>query len=392
MAARPPEPEHPPQPGPTLPPTSFSSAIVVHQSPPSKLPIDFSPPLIAMVVVAAAAFLFITYSRLISRHLFPPFLRFIRRHRRRRILFPPSDIGSPPPPYESSDGFYVYSPYGLDESVIKNIPLTIYKFPTKLGFIEVNGFNDCAVCLLDFEEGECIRTLPLCCHAFHVDCIDMWLRSHATCPLCRAGVYLPPPESPLLSPVMTARIRPSFDEGILLESMFLEPLPEVDVEQNSGEIQEVFSPERRIIQSEDQRCNRRELDFLLKRSYSFGFERSFPSERLVMEPATTPYHHRQRRNFFWTKRPSSTPFSSIAKSRVFSFRRTMKSPALFRRRGFFPLSESSASLRYASTDEPSRRIKSMASPLFGRAAMFSSSRMRSGDPEALISPERFNRR
>lgn len=387
--ATPPQQEHHSILGPTQPPSSYSTSLLINQSPPSKLPIDFSPPLIAMVVVAAAAFLFITYSRLISRHIFPPFLRFFRRHRRRRRFFPPSDIGSPPHPYESSDGFYVYSPYGLDESVIKNIPLTIYKFPTKLGFIEVDGFNDCAVCLLEFEEGESMRTLPLCCHSFHVDCIDMWLRSHATCPLCRAGVYLSPTiQSPMMSPLMAARIRPSFDEGILLESMFLEPLPECDdVDQNSGEIQEIYSPE---IQSEDHRSNRRELDFLLKRSYSFGFERSFPSERLVLEPATTPYHHRQRRSFFWSKRQSSTPF----KSRVFSFRRNIKSPAFFRRRGFFPVSESSASLRYGYTDESSRRMKelSLQSPLFGRPSMFSSSRMRSGDPEALISPERYNRR
>ncbi|CAO2815114.1 unnamed protein product [Amaranthus hypochondriacus] len=394
MAAKPPELHHLPQSGlgPTLAPTSYSTSLYIHQSPPSKSPIDFSPPLIAMVVVAAAAFLFITYSRFISRYLFPPFLHFIRRHRRRRRFFPPLELGSPPP-YESSDGFYVYSPYGLDESVIKNIPLTVYKFPTKLGFIEVDGFNDCAVCLLEFEEGESIRTLPHCCHSFHVDCIDMWLRSHATCPLCRAGVYLPPPLDSPLSPIMASRIRPSFDEGILLESMFLEPLPEVE---NPCEIQEIFSPENCVIQSEDHRCNRRESDFLLKRSYSFGFERSIPSERLVMEPATTPYHHRQRRSFFWTKRPSSTPFRSIAKSRVFSFRRTIKSPAFFRRRSFFPMSESSASLRYASHGESSRRMKPLpfASPLFGRPGngMFSSSRMRLGDPEALISPERYNNR
>ncbi|KAL2927527.1 RING-H2 finger protein ATL65 [Bienertia sinuspersici] len=362
------------------PTTSFSSSIVVHQSTPSsKSPIDFSPPLIAMVIVAAAAFLFITYSRLISRHLFPPFPRLFRRRR----FLPPSDFGSPPPPYQSSDGFYVYSPYGLDDSVIKNIPLT------KLGFIELDGFHDCAVCLLDFQEGDCIRTLPHCCHPFHVDCIDMWLQSHVTCPLCRARVFLPPSpsDSPLLSPLMAARIRPSFDEGFLLESMFLEPLPEVE---NSGEIQEIFSPETTTILSEDRQSNRRELDFLLKRSYSFGFERSYPSERLVMEAATTPYHHRQRRSFFWTKRPSSTPFRSLTKSRVFSFRRTMKSPAFFRRRGFIPVSESSGSLRYGGSS--SIRMKSMmtsASPLFGR---LSSSRLRLGDPEALISPERYNRR
>lgn len=416
MAAKPPEPHHhlPRRWGPAVAPAVLSSSsFVLRRSPPSNLPIDFSPPLIAMVVVAAAAFLIVTYSRLISRHLFPPFLRLRRRYRRwrrrrrRRSHFPASDSESPPPFYESSDGFYVYSPYGLDDSVIKNIPLSIYKLPksskstlsAKLGLRTDEEFHDCAVCLLEFEDGDYFRTLPLCSHSFHVDCIDIWLRSHATCPLCRAGVLVPPaPQSPL-TPLMASRIRPSLDEGILLQSMFLEPLLEAPEQIRSGEIQpaeteDLFSPG----------SHRRELDFLLKRSYSFGFERSFPSERLVLEAATTPYHHHRhnrRRSLFWTKRPSSTttPFSSIAKSRVFSFRQHhhrgggMKSPAFFRRRGFFPMSESSASFRYGGGSS-SRRMKyyMASSPVFGAPAIFSSSRMRCGDPEALISPERYNRR
>ncbi|KAI8005141.1 E3 ubiquitin-protein ligase ATL4 [Camellia lanceoleosa] len=31
--------------------------------------------------------------------------------------------------------------------------------------------------------------LPLCCHAFHTDCIDAWLSSNQTCPLCKSDVY-----------------------------------------------------------------------------------------------------------------------------------------------------------------------------------------------------------
>ena len=58
-------------------------------------------------------------------------------------------------------------------------------------------------------------------------------------------------------------------------------------------------------------------DFLLKRSYLFGFERNLASERMVMEPATTsPWQY--RRGNFWSKRPST--FGSITKPRVFSFR------------------------------------------------------------------------
>ncbi|XP_066379133.1 RING-H2 finger protein ATL32-like [Miscanthus floridulus] len=37
----------------------------------------------------------------------------------------------------------------------------------------------CAVCLEDVRAGEMVR------HLFHVDCVDVWLRSHRTCPLCR---------------------------------------------------------------------------------------------------------------------------------------------------------------------------------------------------------------
>lgn len=43
----------------------------------------------------------------------------------------------------------------------------------------------CSICLCEFEEDEELRTLPECSHSFHVPCIDMWLYSHSTCPICR---------------------------------------------------------------------------------------------------------------------------------------------------------------------------------------------------------------
>ncbi|CAL5022867.1 unnamed protein product [Urochloa decumbens] len=53
------------------------------------------------------------------------------------------------------------------------------------------GWAQCAVCLSLVQEGEVVRRLPACMHLFHVCCIDMWLRSHSTCPLCRATVEEP---------------------------------------------------------------------------------------------------------------------------------------------------------------------------------------------------------
>lgn len=375
-------------------------------SPPSnsKLPVDFSPPLIAMVVVVATAFLVITYSRLISRYLIRVVRRWRRWRRRRRLRYFPSsngDLDSPPPLFDSPEGFHVYSPCGLDESVIKTLPLFIYT--TKNGVHkQSSNSKDCAVCLLEFEDNDYVRTLPVCSHAFHVDCIDIWLRSHANCPLCRARIFRS--ESPFI-PVMAARIRPSLDDTIL-HSISVEPVihtpPQASAITTVTEITPCIeeSSSRRnsnnfnnYSQSED-RFNGR--DIFLKRSYSFGFERSSASERmLVMEPATaSPW--RYRRGSFWSKRPS--PFGSLSKHRVFSFRhyRGMKSPFFRRRGGFFPLSE-----RYPTVvggggggGGSSRRSKSMASPMFQRSSVtaFSSSRLRCGDPEALLSPERYNRR
>ncbi|CAK9181013.1 unnamed protein product [Ilex paraguariensis] len=59
---------------------------------------------------------------------------------------------------------------------------------------------DCAVCLSKFEPQDQLRLLPLCCHAFHAHCIDTWISSNQTCPLCRSTVH--PTESDVLNKVL----------------------------------------------------------------------------------------------------------------------------------------------------------------------------------------------
>lgn len=73
---------------------------------------------------------------------------------------------------------------GLDEALIKSITLVKYKKGDGLV-----GSGDCSVCLGEFQEDESLRLLPKCSHAFHVECIDTWLRSHSNCPLCRATLF-----------------------------------------------------------------------------------------------------------------------------------------------------------------------------------------------------------
>ncbi|XP_059637314.1 RING-H2 finger protein ATL54-like [Cornus florida] len=75
------------------------------------------------------------------------------------------------------------STVGLQPSIINSI--TVFKF--KKGDHLIEG-TDCSVCLSEFQEGDTLRLLPKCSHAFHIPCIDTWLRSHTNCPSCRAAV------------------------------------------------------------------------------------------------------------------------------------------------------------------------------------------------------------
>ncbi|GAB2220508.1 hypothetical protein Droror1_Dr00008166 [Drosera rotundifolia] len=75
---------------------------------------------------------------------------------------------------------------GLDQAFIDALPVFMYK-----EIIGLKEPSDCAVCLCEFSEQDKLRLLPLCSHAFHIDCIDTWLLSNSTCPLCRGALYVP---------------------------------------------------------------------------------------------------------------------------------------------------------------------------------------------------------
>ncbi|XP_072977196.1 RING-H2 finger protein ATL5-like [Typha angustifolia] len=71
---------------------------------------------------------------------------------------------------------------GLDAKDLASLPTFVYKRK------EHEAAMDCVVCLSVMEEDEKGRVLPVCKHAFHMACIDVWLMSHSTCPICRAAV------------------------------------------------------------------------------------------------------------------------------------------------------------------------------------------------------------
>ncbi|KAG6492141.1 RING-H2 finger protein ATL2-like [Zingiber officinale] len=73
---------------------------------------------------------------------------------------------------------------GLDPSAIAALLARPYRSTA-------GGDGECAICLSTVEDEEMVRVLPGCGHLFHVGCIDMWLGSHCTCPVCRVSVEPP---------------------------------------------------------------------------------------------------------------------------------------------------------------------------------------------------------
>ncbi|KAK4851864.1 hypothetical protein QYF36_019028 [Acer negundo] len=75
---------------------------------------------------------------------------------------------------------------GLDPTVIEKFPTLVY---SEVKVLKIGkGALECAVCLCEFEDDETLRLIPKCDHVFHPECIDAWLSSHTTCPVCRANL------------------------------------------------------------------------------------------------------------------------------------------------------------------------------------------------------------
>ena len=106
-----------------------------------------------------------------------------------RLFRPPDE----PAGTETNSSDWSRHKEGLDAAQIAELPLVSYRDVKEH---RVSGGRsdplECAVCLLEFEDDDSLRLLPTCPHAFHPECIGLWLEKHVTCPLCRASVLDPP--------------------------------------------------------------------------------------------------------------------------------------------------------------------------------------------------------
>ncbi|GLT91229.1 hypothetical protein SLE2022_091270 [Rubroshorea leprosula] len=166
--------------------------IIFPPPPPLEFPEDdsspsLSPLTIAIIGILASVFLLVSYYAIISKYCGT--VDSSRRRESHQQIEETDDNHDPSlhEPWQTRTT-------GLDEALIKSI--TVCKYKSGDGLI---GETDCSVCLSEFQEDESIRLLPKCSHAFHVHCIDTWLKSHSNCPLCRANIIFIT-SSPLQSP------------------------------------------------------------------------------------------------------------------------------------------------------------------------------------------------
>ncbi|CAM0871817.1 unnamed protein product [Alopecurus aequalis] len=142
----------------------------------------FTPTTIIVLIVLIAALVLLTL-----------FSLYINRCARAQPL--PRRPSRDAAPNRSVDAAAVHSdqchPRGLDRELVESFPTAVYGDVKAHMAITKSGTLECAVCLAEFADADELRVLPACCHVFHPDCIDPWLASAVTCPLCRADLTGP---------------------------------------------------------------------------------------------------------------------------------------------------------------------------------------------------------
>jgi hypothetical protein len=69
------------------------------------------------------------------------------------------------------------APQGVPRSTLNQLPSRIFHSSR-------DKADQCSICIENFRTGDKVRTLP-CLHQFHEICVDHWLRSKNTCPICK---------------------------------------------------------------------------------------------------------------------------------------------------------------------------------------------------------------
>ncbi|GKU95767.1 hypothetical protein SLEP1_g9088 [Rubroshorea leprosula] len=154
--------------------------------PPSSTPI-FSPPLTIVLIVVILVCFFIGFFSVY-------FCKSVMTKVLNRLHISRSPAGAPVATTAASIDS------GLDPALVQSFPT--FKYSTVKDFRREKYGLECSICLVEFGDDDMLRLLTVCYHVFHQECIDLWLGSHKTCPVCRSDLELP--EKPLEKSPMLA--------------------------------------------------------------------------------------------------------------------------------------------------------------------------------------------
>ncbi|XP_022134427.1 RING-H2 finger protein ATL38-like [Momordica charantia] len=93
--------------------------------------------------------------------------------------------------------------HGLEAFAVANFPTKKYSDE----YFSSMRNAQCTVCLADYHCEDILRILPYCGHSFHVNCIDIWLHQHSTCPVCRVSLREAPDKKRPMQPLFSSAIR-----------------------------------------------------------------------------------------------------------------------------------------------------------------------------------------
>lgn len=76
----------------------------------------------------------------------------------------------------------------LDDTIVKvGVGTMLLDLLPTYTYNRTDKLQRCAVCQSKFKLGQTIKTLP-CLHSYHSVCIDKWLSTNKTCPVCQARI------------------------------------------------------------------------------------------------------------------------------------------------------------------------------------------------------------
>ncbi|XP_065876611.1 E3 ubiquitin-protein ligase RING1-like [Euphorbia lathyris] len=177
---------------------------------------------------------------------------------------------------------------GLQQSAIDLIAVFKYKKDELM----TEG-TECSVCLNEFQEDDTLKLLPKCSHAFHIPCIDTWLRSHKNCPLCRA---------PIVSDNFDAEI------GVLSADLSEFQMENSNVSNGEEETSEARNENRRTEDAEAQTLRR---SVSLDSSSAMEIHKAFDAQS---ENETLRIKHSKSKNVSRRSRNGSLSFRKLMRS------------------------------------------------------------------------------